>query len=194
MRKKENTRKGKHWRWWEWWWHDVSRRVEAGVGCRNIVNLLSSISLQWWILRSSRDGERITFSRMRFPCFSLNFSLVVIVITPDATRKTFQLTQSNRMAHCMERILIVHKPTLVETPTSASHGRKILLSLTMIYSQFECFQHFSMESGRKTSTAGKWWWFFSMLLLRLCFALYGIFSFCFVLLVFSVEWQMLPPE
>lgn len=26
------------------------------------------------------------------------------------------------------------------------------------------------------------------------FALYGIFSFCFVLLVFSVEWQMLPPE
>jgi hypothetical protein len=22
----------------------------------------------------------------------------------------------------------------------------------------------------------------------------GIFSFCFVLLVFSVEWQMLPPE
>ena len=68
-KKRKYTRKGKHWRWWEWWWHDVN--WEVMVGWRNFVNLLSSISLQWWILRSCSDCERITFSRMRFSRFSL---------------------------------------------------------------------------------------------------------------------------
>lgn len=99
-----------------------------------------------------------------FHAFLSQLSLVVIVITPDATRKAFQLTQSNRTAHCMEGIFIVHKPTSVEIPTRELSTR-IQFSLTdgdsLTIQMFSTFFFLFMESGRKeTSTAGKWWWFF----------------------------------
>ena len=109
-------------------------RSGGGRGWRNFVNLLSSISLQWLILRSCCDCERITFLACGFHAFS-RCSLVVIIITPDATRKTFQLTQSNRTAHCMEGIFIVHKPTSVETPTTRTFHE------SPIFSQWRWFTH-----------------------------------------------------
>lgn len=143
-------------------------RSGGGRGWKNFVNLLSSISFQWLILRTGNDGERITFSRIFSHAvsmlFSRQFSLVVIVITPDATRKTFQLTQSNRMSHCMEGIFRLYTNRFQwKSRWFPSTRDEDSLTERWFTHKFKCFQQFFIPwkaAEKKLQQQGKWWWFF----------------------------------
>ena len=127
---------------------------------------------------------------MRFPCFSLIF----LSHHHQFCRMPREHFPVNKVMKCQ----IVYSSTRIIHTHCAVHCGNYENFPLKTFSHWRWFRGkiiliFPWKSSRgKTSTAGKMMMIFFNALLRLRIALNEIFSFCFVLSVFSVEWQMLP--